>query len=601
MALGRAFIEVHADLRPFKKDLGGGIRSLLKSTQEAVDKAVKEGLTRAESKVSGGKTRRTKIKVEADVDVDSDKGLDNVRRKVAKATEEGGRKGLASIWDSPGKTFDQVTLVLIAAIAAAAPIVIPMIAGIVGAGIGAAGIGTGIALAFQDTRIKSAAKDLGKALLDGLSDAAGVFVDPLLDGFKIIASASGDFMTDIERGFRAIAPYVDDLVRGFTLATNIIGEGFANSLQNAGPFVEIMAESLPMVAEAFAYFMEQITASEGARAGLLAFFQLLADIIYFVTDVLTFFSDQFERLIRWIDMLPDAIVPDQIQADVEAMVAAMEKVPGPASNATGGLLRLGSAGSGAASSARDMTASLNDFFGAALGWTDSSIRFEESIDNVAAAFKANGDNINISTEKGRANVRAVNDAIKAAIAMRDAKIKETGSVADGNAVYAEQIGRLRGVLKNAGLTKTEIEKLIGAYDDIPPNVSTDVNVTGLASALTQAQALARTLTSINSQNIRTRQAGRNGSGGGVGGMAHGGIVDREQLTWIGEGNKPEAVIPLTNPSRAAEVMAEAGLLGIGGGTIVVQMVLDGKVIDERVVKVNQAQARAVQQRPRALI
>ena len=599
MALGRAFIEVHADLRPFKKDLGGGISSLLKQTQAAVNKAVREGLTKAEEKVAGGQNKRVKVKVQADVDVDdNDPGLDRMRKKVSDSVEEGGKRGLAKIWESPGKTFDQLTLVLIGAIAASAPIVVPMLGGIIAAGIGAAGIGAGIALAFQDTRIRSAASDLGQTLLDGLSDAAGVFVEPLLDGFKIIAEASGDFMTDVQRGFRAIAPYVDDLVQGFTTATNIIGEGFATSLEQAGPFVEVLAEGLPIAADAFAYLMTEITGSEGARAGLLLFFQTLADIIIFVTDVITFFSSILEHVVRWIDALPDAIVPDQIQEDVDAMVAAMEKVPGPASDAQTGLLRIRDGASEASSKAKDLTASLNEFFGLALGWSDASIRFEESIDNVAAAFRENGDTIDINTDRGRTNVRAVNDAIKAAIALRDAKIKETGSVADGNAVYSEQIDRLRGVLRNAGLTKTEIDKLIGAYDKIPPEVSTDVNVTGLASSLSQAQALARTLSSINSQNIRLRQAGR---GGGPGGYAEGGIVDREQLAWVGEGNRPEAIIPLTNPGRAAEVMAEAGLLGMGGGTVTVQLVLDGKIIDERVVKVSQAQARTVSQRPRVLI
>jgi hypothetical protein len=40
---------------------------------------------------------------------------------------------------------------------------------------------------------------------------------------------------------------------------------------------------------------------------------------------------------------------------------------------------------------------------------------------------------------------------------------------------------------------------------------------------------------------------------------------------------------------------------MGGGTIVVQMVLDGQVIDERIVRTNQSTARQVGQQPRALI
>ena len=52
--------------------------------------------------------------------------------------------------------------------------------------------------------------------------------------------------------------------------------------------------------------------------------------------------------------------------------------------------------------------------------------------------------------------------------------------------------------------------------------------------------------------IRTTKVGR---------KAAGGVVYGPQLSWIGE-KGPEAVVPLNNPLRAAQVMAEAGLNGI---------------------------------------
>lgn len=46
---------------------------------------------------------------------------------------------------------------------------------------------------------------------------------------------------------------------------------------------------------------------------------------------------------------------------------------------------------------------------------------------------------------------------------------------------------------------------------------------------------------------------------GVPGMADGGVVSRPTFTAIGEGGKPEAVIPLTKPQRALELMRATGL------------------------------------------
>jgi hypothetical protein len=62
--------------------------------------------------------------------------------------------------------------------------------------------------------------------------------------------------------------------------------------------------------------------------------------------------------------------------------------------------------------------------------------------------------------------------------------------------------------------------------------------------------------------------------------AMGGIVSRATLAVVGESG-PEAIIPLTNPSRAAEVLAASGLLG---GDTIVNVFLDGKLIEKQVTR-----------------
>jgi hypothetical protein len=47
-------------------------------------------------------------------------------------------------------------------------------------------------------------------------------------------------------------------------------------------------------------------------------------------------------------------------------------------------------------------------------------------------------------------------------------------------------------------------------------------------------------------------------GGGIVWEADGGVVDRPQFSMVGEAGA-EAIVPLTNPTRAAEVMEQAGL------------------------------------------
>lgn len=605
MPLGRAFIEVHADLKPFKKAIGKDVAAIVKETQKAVAKAVQDAA--GEASGGGGKNRRSKdtsISIKPKIDTsDADRDSDRFFKRVTAQGSKAFYKvldGFAFAVERSDTVKTAFMYVLAGAAITASPMVAAAIAGAISAGIGMAGIGAGVALAFQDARVKSAADAMWKSVMSGLDRVGGMFVQPTLKALNILAVAAQDFTGHLERGLRSVAPYVDNLAYGIAGFVDAIGPGLEAAFANSGPFIQIVAEYLPVVGDALGYLFEQLSASEGARAGLVAFFQVAVDLIVLTADSLTRLSAIFDGFIRWIDMLPDSVVPDGIQRDVDEMIAAMEMGKEPMAGFAGGLKKINTEASGAKDAATDLTASLNTFFGASLSSSDAAIAFEASLDNVAKSLKENNNSLNINTAKGRENVTMVNNSIKSAIASRDAIIKQTGSVAEGNAAYATQIERLRGVLHSAGLTKGQIDKLIGSYDDIPSAVATDVSAPGLSAALAQAARLNAELDRLN-RKARTNPMGKGGNYTGVGGYAEGGVIRREQLAWVGEGNKPEAVVPLTNPKRAAEVMEEAGLGGFGGGTIVVQMVLDGQVIDERVVKVNQGQARQLQQQPRRII
>ncbi|HET9866607.1 MAG TPA: hypothetical protein VFQ06_04895, partial [Nitrospira sp.] len=219
--------------------------------------------------------------------------------------------------------------------------------------------------------------------------------------------------------------------------------------------------------------------------------------------------------------------------------------------------------------------------------------FEAAVDGITESFDANKRSIDINTAAGRANITAVNEGVKAAIAMHEAQIATGGSVAAANQQYLQQIERLKATLRAAGLTEKQIEQLVGAYDQVPGAVSTQVTAPGLPGVLSRAQELERTLQSIHAQNVRVKIGA---SGSGIGGYAEGGIVSRPEVAALAE-EGPEAVVPLTNPQRASEVLNEAGL---GGGTTIIQLVLDGKIVEERVVRHDQVSARRFAYRPRRL-
>jgi hypothetical protein len=98
-----------------------------------------------------------------------------------------------------------------------------------------------------------------------------------------------------------------------------------------------------------------------------------------------------------------------------------------------------------------------------------------------------------------------------------------------------------------------------------------LNIAGLLGPMSAADArlaaLRASFQTFMSQGITPASMSQHGTSGpslpavwGGGGRAAGGVVRRPELALIGESG-PEAVIPLTRPRRAAQVMAEAGLGG----------------------------------------
>ena len=87
------------------------------------------------------------------------------------------------------------------------------------------------------------------------------------------------------------------------------------------------------------------------------------------------------------------------------------------------------------------------------------------------------------------------------------------------------------------------------------------------------------------------------------GFADGGIVDRPTVAMVGEGGGPEAIIPLNNPKRAAQVAQEAGLDDmLGGGTV--NVFIGNEMLDARMFKVvraaNRETARSLTFQPRTV-
>lgn len=107
----------------------------------------------------------------------------------------------------------------------------------------------------------------------------------------------------------------------------------------------------------------------------------------------------------------------------------------------------------------------------------------------------------------------------------------------------------------------------------------------------------RDLLGLRNQTFSSRR-----KGGELEGFANGGIVTRPQLAMVGEGGGPEAIVPLNNPRRAREVMQQAGLDKMAGSAVYV--FIGNEQLDARMMRVvqksNHGSARALTFQPRTV-
>lgn len=132
---------------------------------------------------------------------------------------------------------------------------------------------------------------------------------------------------------------------------------------------------------------------------------------------------------------------------------------------------------------------LNALNGVAISAAEKEISFRSSLKELTDAVKENGYSLDVTTEKGRNVKGAFLDAASAALAHAEATAQQKGSVEAGNAVLEQDIAILRRQMAAAGFSKQAIEGLIGAYAQIPSQVTTGVTAPGAKQATAEMEAL----------------------------------------------------------------------------------------------------------------
>jgi hypothetical protein len=116
------------------------------------------------------------------------------------------------------------------------------------------------------------------------------------------------------------------------------------------------------------------------------------------------------------------------------------------------------------------------------------IAMEQAIDDATQSLKDNGKTLDINTQKGRDNKKALLDLASATSEAGMAKIEETGSWTQANAIYERGRGQLVALAEKMGMSATAAKKFADQVIQIPDRtISIGADYADLDQKITDAQ------------------------------------------------------------------------------------------------------------------
>jgi hypothetical protein len=486
----------------------------------------------------------------------------------------------------------------------------PAIAGAVTAVMGTAAVGAGLLIAFRKPGVKAAFTELGHSMMTQLTTDAQDFEAPLIRAAGRIGRAFSQL--DLGTMFHDAAKFVEPLANGLIGLVQGIMPGFNDLIHNGGPAIAELSRTLSVLGtDVGGLFRDLASSAKGGAAGL----HDLTDVFSLLIKLTGISIGTISMLAGWLDAIDSKIglFTGTLKAENDLLDLLNGLMGGNADNAGKmasktidvntalgiyhGKVKLAADGTAVAVNAFDVLAQqlnqvtanadtlagamVDKVLGSTLSMDHAVLSFNESLTALDDNFKRGHITLDITKAKGQQFREAVLASVQANLQEYDTLIKLGMGADQAAAAYDANTGALERQLQKLGLTKGQIDDLIGKYRGVPANVDTDIATKGLTKAIEDLTSLIRLINGIPDHTVHidtiytsyNRPGTRAGSQGSA--FAHGGIVGaagggaRGGLTLVGE-QGPELVrLPFgstvhSNPD--SEQMATAMASGTSGGT-----------------------------------
>lgn len=398
---------------------------------------------------------------------------------------------------------------------ALAPAIISAVGGALLVGASGPFLAMGISEALNDKGVSSSLDELGAKVGDTMSRSSQEFVPQVKASIQILSSAWDTLSPQISAGFKAAAPYVQDLATGVSrLATNIM-PGLIKATSAAGPVFAQVKDGLGDVGRAIGGMFEKLSShGDQAAAGMKFVFGMVSGAIDALGDGIVWVMDTFddwshkaesvsrwgEEWLSWLPVVGDdfhklAVVFDDLNHTMDGDgvkngARRLKDVGDAGTVANDNVTRLknqssllGDSLTDAAVKAGSLKKALDELNGAAVDSEKAEINYRASIDKATDSLKENGQTVDTHSEQGRKNRQVLLEMQAAIEAKMAATYNETlatkGQAAADQAATAAGVAGRDQLIKTAiqlGMTKLQADMFAQSVLKIPGVKKTEINI-----------------------------------------------------------------------------------------------------------------------------
>lgn len=556
MALGKAFIEVHADTRPFARELATELNRIIRAAERDVRLSANRLGQNIGNNVNQGFNRNNRLGNSVRQALNPNANASVLRRwsqGIIDALDDG-LSGLPA----------EIKVALGAALVALLPVIGAAISAVVTTAVVGAFGALGFVIAAQFQVVEDAWGGVLATLMNVLNTSGSAFVQPVLNAFGLIQERAVKLESWFKEIFATAAQFVEPLTNALLNLVEGLLPGLLEALQNSTGILFELQTAFGNLGKVIGEALAVITSSDYGDDALRDLIFVLGAVILSAAWFLRVLTEIYGRLrdisllltgpSGWIDFFNEVAADKYAQGVTDAASAnglfkdSMYQLLAPTEAEAKALAEINS--------------QISEYEKAALGRVNNQIAWQQAVDDFTASVRENGRTLKLTGQAGRDNANELINLAQVALKTRADTIALTGDTVLAQKAFLAQKQAIYDLAKQMRLSKTDTDKLIAGLLNIPPPVPSGVDAASVAR-------LQRTLALINQiYSAKGFGAVFGALGSALRPQAHakGGVFTQPHMGLVAEAG-PEAIIPLNNPARASQVMAEAGLGGMAGTNV----------------------------------